>query len=130
MKPFPCSSTDSVMPPRLLCKSAQPAVLRKVACTLTSRVWSLPRASSAGLTMPRSVRNKKLGSSRPCAILRVLPSAPILPPGAPGGPRTTTVRRNTYLRRVSRHYRSEEHTSELQSHLNIVCRLLLEKKKK
>src|SRR5260370_5734648 len=26
--------------------------------------------------------------------------------------------------------RSEEHTSELQSHLNIVCRLLLEKKKK
>src|SRR5260370_32493958 len=27
-------------------------------------------------------------------------------------------------------YRSEEHTSELQSHLNLVCRLLLEKKKK
>src|SRR5260370_31356261 len=26
--------------------------------------------------------------------------------------------------------RSEEHTSELQSHLNIVCRLLLEKKKR
>src|SRR5260370_11046311 len=28
------------------------------------------------------------------------------------------------------HDRSEEHTSELQSHLNLVCRLLLEKKKK
>src|SRR5260370_19073270 len=26
-------------------------------------------------------------------------------------------------------HRSEEHTSELQSHLNLVCRLLLEKKK-
>src|SRR5260370_26216163 len=26
------------------------------------------------------------------------------------------------------HMRSEEHTSELQSHLNLVCRLLLEKK--
>src|SRR5260370_15614429 len=26
--------------------------------------------------------------------------------------------------------RSEEHTSELQSHLNLLCRLLLEKKKK
>src|SRR5260370_13231793 len=26
--------------------------------------------------------------------------------------------------------RSEEHTSELQSHLNLVCRLLLEKKRK
>src|SRR5260370_35950503 len=28
-----------------------------------------------------------------------------------------------------RRWRSEEHTSELQSHLNLVCRLLLEKKK-
>src|SRR5256884_2184439 len=27
------------------------------------------------------------------------------------------------------HYRSEEHTSELQSRLHLVCRLLLEKKK-
>src|SRR5207237_1771960 len=31
---------------------------------------------------------------------------------------------------VVRDERSEEHTSELQSHLNLVCRLLLEKKKK
>src|SRR4051812_49995525 len=30
---------------------------------------------------------------------------------------------------ASRHQRSEEHTSELQSHVNLVCRLLLEKKK-
>src|SRR5260370_20088981 len=30
---------------------------------------------------------------------------------------------------VPRTARSEEHTSELQSHLNLVCRLLLEKKK-
>src|SRR5256885_3591366 len=29
-----------------------------------------------------------------------------------------------------RHHRSEEHTSELQSPCNLVCRLLLEKKKK
>src|SRR5260370_25170608 len=29
----------------------------------------------------------------------------------------------------ARFRRSEEHTSELQSHLNLVCRLLLEKKK-
>src|SRR5580698_10924687 len=32
------------------------------------------------------------------------------------------------VRRAAR--RSEEHTSELQSHVNLVCRLLLEKKKK
>src|SRR5207237_10596247 len=31
---------------------------------------------------------------------------------------------------IGRSTRSEEHTSELQSHLNLVCRLLLEKKKK
>src|SRR5690242_21213171 len=33
-------------------------------------------------------------------------------------------------RRRARRSRSEEHTSELQSHVNLVCRLLLEKKKK
>src|SRR5260370_25911088 len=33
---------------------------------------------------------------------------------------------STWPRRL---LRSEEHTSELQSHLNLVCRLLLEKKK-
>src|SRR2546422_1153915 len=32
--------------------------------------------------------------------------------------------------RADRHPRSEEHTSELQSRLHLVCRLLLEKKKK
>src|SRR5260221_11226897 len=31
---------------------------------------------------------------------------------------------------LARRYRSEEHTSELQSHSDLVCRLLLEKKKK
>src|SRR5438034_6361662 len=33
-------------------------------------------------------------------------------------------------RRSMRRSRSEEHTSELQSHSDLVCRLLLEKKKK
>src|SRR5260370_31175977 len=33
------------------------------------------------------------------------------------------------LEEVDKVRRSEEHTSELQSHLNLVCRLLLEKKK-
>src|SRR5207237_5708814 len=32
-----------------------------------------------------------------------------------------------FIRFVTRKQRSEEHTSELQSHLNLVCRLLLEK---
>src|SRR5438034_2294906 len=33
-------------------------------------------------------------------------------------------------RNIRRQRRSEEHTSELQSHSDLVCRLLLEKKKK
>src|SRR5260370_26654083 len=39
------------------------------------------------------------------------------------------VRRPRLCRRAPRP-QIEEHTSELQSHLNLVCRLLLEKKKK
>src|SRR5690242_21096126 len=35
---------------------------------------------------------------------------------------------SSYIAEVCR-ARSEEHTSELQSHVNLVCRLLLEKKK-
>src|SRR2546430_17687013 len=38
--------------------------------------------------------------------------------------------RSSSLPRRSRSRRSEEHTSELQSQSNLVCRLLLEKKKK
>src|SRR5260370_17607321 len=45
---------------------------------------------------------------------------------------TTRLRRircNSEVRAATSGSRSEEHTSELQSHLNLVCRLLLEKKK-
>src|SRR5438094_5721459 len=35
-----------------------------------------------------------------------------------------------YIRPRALHHRSEEHTSELQSPYDLVCRLLLEKKKK
>src|SRR5690242_21164859 len=44
---------------------------------------------------------------------------------AGGGSRASAPERADGCRR-----RSEEHTSELQSHVNLVCRLLLEKKKK
>src|SRR5260370_32765701 len=39
------------------------------------------------------------------------------------------VQHHLALARQCEVVRSEEHTSELQSHLNLVCRLLLEKKK-
>src|SRR5687768_17890603 len=40
------------------------------------------------------------------------------------------LRRVDVLEGAARGWRSEEHTSELQSRLHLVCRLLLEKKKK
>src|SRR5260370_14902492 len=44
--------------------------------------------------------------------------------------RTKSGIASTRLRASAEEFdRSEEHTSELQSHLNLVCRLLLEKKK-
>src|SRR2546430_11857865 len=63
--------------------------------------------------MDRVARHRGLPAGRP----RVSPSTPLgrrLEPGS--GPRWHS-------------YRSEEHTSELQSQSNLVCRLLLEKKK-
>src|SRR5438034_7641091 len=47
-------------------------------------------------------------------------------------PRRCVFERRGAGRRAGRHApaRSEEHTSELQSHSDLVCRLLLEKKKK
>src|SRR6266571_1725405 len=43
--------------------------------------------------------------------------------------RGTRRERDDGRRRACERVRSEEHTSELQSHVNLVCRLLLEKKK-
>src|SRR2546430_7762524 len=50
--------------------------------------------------------------------------------GSPTEPGTATNAGSQYRsRRRGRTHRSEEHTSELQSQSNLVCRLLLEKKK-
>src|SRR5438034_10777697 len=45
-------------------------------------------------------------------------------------PHRIAQQRHRKSARLIRHARSEEHTSELQSHSDLVCRLLLEKKKK
>src|SRR5215204_7812476 len=44
--------------------------------------------------------------------------------------RSISARRNIRSNGLTDPRRSEEHTSELQSHSDLVCRLLLEKKKK
>src|SRR2546422_8628407 len=63
-------------------------------------------------------RRKIFSASAPPA-----PSSSIFSPASPS-------RRAHSLRVHGRMPRSEEHTSELQSRLHLVCRLLLEKKKK
>src|SRR2546422_5701657 len=50
--------------------------------------------------------------------------------GGHGGPPVQDTTRNQNPIIFSRLSRSEEHTSELQSRLHLVCRLLLEKKKR
>src|SRR5688500_15089233 len=48
----------------------------------------------------------------------------------PGDPLVNTATEYMYQMATISYHRSEEHTSELQSPCNLVCRLLLEKKKK
>src|SRR5207253_10809437 len=67
--------------------------------------------------------------------IKPVPSSPFLRLGARPTPSSSTSRRSSPSIAVSatrtwRAPRSEEHTSELQSRGHLVCRLLLEKKKK
>src|SRR2546422_4339221 len=74
----------------------------------------------------------------PVAIsVSVVPAREMTTPQAPGAPSKKRVRARklsgcalTTSPELSGCVRSEEHTSELQSRLHLVCRLLLEKKKK
>src|SRR5260370_31813913 len=54
---------------------------------------------------------------------------PILPSNGSCDAALAALERVSGELRTDPSWRSEEHTSELQSHLNLVCRLLLEKKK-
>src|SRR6266851_4784944 len=97
------------------------------ACRLRSTILP-PPASTAGSTCQagttsdeqapglRALTALRGPSSRPCATREV--GTLFSPP------------RGGCTRSVATTPRSEEHTSELQSHHDLVCRLLLEKKKK
>src|SRR5260370_20210673 len=70
-------------------------------------------------------------SSNPCLACTAPVKAPLTYPNSSDSISVgTSAEQSTGAKgRSRRGPRSEEHTSELQSHLNIVCRLLLEKKK-
>src|SRR2546429_1162532 len=75
-------------------------------------------------TLFRSPSTTPAASNSSARASRTPPSAPTSSPAFPANPKTTTPPRSPLSSR-----RSEEHTSELQSRLHLVCRLLLEKKK-
>src|SRR5260370_37232140 len=79
--------------------------------TATTEIYTLSLHDALPISSP--MRTETLPSSRTPSFSGV--SAPIP---------LSSARRSWWTAR------SEEHTSELQSHLNLVCRLLLEKKKK
>src|SRR2546427_7079815 len=74
---------------------------------------------------PYTTLFRSAGRRRPAARRAAAASRPP-PPGA-GDANTLPVR--VRRKNGARGARSEEHTSELQSQSNLVCRLLLEKKK-
>src|SRR5260370_12178553 len=77
-----------------------------------------PRSTLFPYTTLFRSRSANRAPSRDAALARDRPRTPAPRPPSPRNRSHTPGRA-----------RSEEHTSELQSHLNLVCRLLLEKKK-
>src|SRR5690242_21620830 len=80
-------------------------------------------------TLFRSGRPRRGGAAGRCDQYDARPD----PAGVPGTlavrAEGAAVRRGRVARAAHAAHRSEEHTSEVQSHVNLVCRLLLEKKK-
>src|SRR6266446_244669 len=87
----------------------------------------LPEEDSLGLeSVPRDVADARLSVAVP-RLPRIANFDDLEPLAAEPG---VAVRFVAHPEAVDRSDRSEEHTSELQSPCNLVCRLLLEKKKK
>src|SRR5438093_6583589 len=80
--------------------------------TATTKIYTLSLHNALPISVAPRRHSTRGGAPRPATVAA--------PAGAGSCPRPA-ARRNT---------RSEEHTSELQSLTNLVCRLLLEKKKK
>src|SRR5256885_14039276 len=80
--------------------------------TATTEIYTLPLHDALPISASAGEPPAVQSTSCECVI-----------PPRPAPPRRRRARRGSWLR-------SEEHTSELQSPCNLVCRLLLEKKKK
>src|SRR2546427_7632170 len=108
-----------------LADSARSLASTSAACTCLSAVTSLTRQKTTGspawvvgVVLTSTNRPSPSASSRgPCCV----------PPARACSNQEASL--HTHCRASPLDSRSEEHTSELQSQSNLVCRLLLEKKK-
>src|SRR5262249_58337550 len=96
--------------------------------------FSLPRRPPTSTLFPYTTLFRSSWLSPMTCLTRascvLSPSPMATPPASQFLPRNSTASgRKFSLRRCRESARSEEHTSELQSLTNIVCRLLLDKKK-
>src|SRR2546422_2808671 len=83
----------------------------------------LSKARRAGVKLPPPKPGPTSAETRERAVRDVAR-------GRAGGRRKPAQKRSRATLRALKRERSEEHTSELQSRLHLVCRLLLEKKKR
>src|SRR2546430_3077748 len=93
-----------------------------------------PPRSTLFPSTPLFRSTQRRAEPRHCWRPRASPPAPATHPGRrcsqPPRPHGGRANRHTARNATASTSRSEEHTSELQSQSNLVCRLLLEKKKK
>src|SRR2546422_3021028 len=92
--------------------------------TATTEIYTLSLHDALPIS-PRHRARRSFISSQERMVRE--PELSAIPPTESSGP---PPRPATNPRTLSSRIRSEEHTSELQSRLHLVCRLLLEKKKK
>src|SRR5690606_41229609 len=108
-------------------------ILCRVHCAATPEIYTLALHDALPISARGASRGSGCWSSTPRSCGPTCTSPPV-----PGPARRTWNRRSrssstsppTPRPPTSTSPRSEEHTSELQSRENLVCRLLLEKKKK
>src|SRR2546426_1819053 len=115
--------TDALLDCAARASRGDAAQVRAAAKTLRAR-----HAEAVRALVPRGARLDELGGIIDAAFAELEQLA-----GRLGSLREINPRTIDYLvargERLSAQMRSEEHTSELQSPCNLVCRLLLEKKK-